>query len=148
MQKGDSFERAQAVSFFFKSVNLQYITLSCLDAGTNKSSTKSLMFQVFVTLMILLEGFLVIPIIILTKIPSRRIINVTNLTKRTGLQGTQISLFLFLYFYKKKQENKLKGFFLRILQEGMKKMILGTSDPWSMIRLSHCPSDPAYYIVN
>ena len=29
-----------------KSVNLQYITLGCLDDGTNKSSTKSLMFQV------------------------------------------------------------------------------------------------------
>ena len=28
-----------------KSVNLQYITLGCLDDGTNKSSTKSLMFQ-------------------------------------------------------------------------------------------------------
>ena len=29
-----------------KSVNLQYITLGCLDDGTNESSTKSLMFQV------------------------------------------------------------------------------------------------------
>ena len=29
-----------------KSVNLQYITLACLDDGTNKSSTKHLMFQV------------------------------------------------------------------------------------------------------
>ena len=29
-----------------------------------------------------------------------------------------------------------------------KKIILGTSDAWSMIRLSHRPSDPAYYIVN
>ena len=29
-----------------KSVNLQYITLSCLDDGTNESSTKSLMFKV------------------------------------------------------------------------------------------------------
>ena len=27
-------------------VNLQYITLGCLDDGTNKSSTKSLMFHV------------------------------------------------------------------------------------------------------
>ena len=27
-------------------VNLQYITLGCLDDGTNKSSTKSLMFQI------------------------------------------------------------------------------------------------------
>ena len=29
-----------------KSVNLQYITLGCLDDGTNESSSKSLMFQV------------------------------------------------------------------------------------------------------
>ena len=29
-----------------KSVNLQYITLGCLDDGTNESLTKSLMFQV------------------------------------------------------------------------------------------------------
>ena len=29
-----------------KSVNLQYITLGCLDDGTNESWTKSLMFQV------------------------------------------------------------------------------------------------------
>ena len=29
-----------------KSVNLQYITLGCLDDGTNKSETKTLMFQV------------------------------------------------------------------------------------------------------
>ena len=29
-----------------KSVNLQYITLDCLDYGTNESSTKSLMLQV------------------------------------------------------------------------------------------------------
>ena len=30
-----------------KSVNLQYITLGCLDDGTNESSTKNLMFQEF-----------------------------------------------------------------------------------------------------
>ena len=30
----------------------------------------------------------------------------------------------------------------------MKKKILGTSDTWSMIRLSNHPSKPAYYIVN
>ena len=29
-----------------KSVNLQYITLACLDDGTNESSTKRMMFQV------------------------------------------------------------------------------------------------------
>ena len=31
----------------YKSVNLQYITLSCSDDATNESLTKSLMFQVF-----------------------------------------------------------------------------------------------------
>ena len=38
-------------------------------------------------------------------------------------------------------ENKLKGFLQRIFQEIMKKIILGTSDTWSMR-----PSNPAYYI--
>ena len=28
----------------------------------------------------------------------------------------------------------------------MKKIMLGSSDAWSMSRLSHQPSDPAYYI--
>ena len=41
---------------------------------------------------------------------------------------------------------KLKGFLQRILQEIMKKIILGTSDAWSMKRLFHQPSNPAYYI--
>ena len=35
-----------------KSVNLQYITLGCLDDGTNKSLTKCLMFQVLFFFMI------------------------------------------------------------------------------------------------
>ena len=30
----------------YKSVNLQYITLGCLDDGTNESATKRLMIQV------------------------------------------------------------------------------------------------------
>ena len=42
----------------------------------------------------------------------------------------------------------MKIFLQRISQEIMKKIILGTSDAWSTIRLSHRPSDPAYYIVN
>ena len=29
-----------------------------------------------------------------------------------------------------------------------KIIILGTSDPWLMIRLSHRPGKPAYYIVD
>ena len=40
----------------------------------------------------------------------------------------------------------MKRFLQRILQEIMKKIILGTSDAWSMSRSSHQPSDPAYYI--
>ena len=43
---------------------------------------------------------------------------------------------------------KLKGFLQRIFQDFMKKIILGTSDTWSMSRLSHWPSDPTYYIVD
>ena len=34
----------------------------------------------------------------------------------------------------------------RILQEIMKKMIVGTSDPWSMSHSSQRPSEPVYYI--
>ena len=34
----------------------------------------------------------------------------------------------------------------RILQEIMKKKILGTSDAWSIRQSSHQPSNPAYYI--
>ena len=39
-------------SLLFKSVNLQYNTLGCLDHGTNESSTKRLMFQVLFFFMI------------------------------------------------------------------------------------------------
>ena len=38
-----------------KSVNLQYITLGCLDDGTNESSTKSLMFQVLFFLILFID---------------------------------------------------------------------------------------------
>ena len=48
---GDTiFNKLQLVSgkeVYIKSVNLQYNTLGRLDNGTNKSSTKRLMFQVF-----------------------------------------------------------------------------------------------------
>ena len=47
-----------------------------------------------------------------------------------------------LYFYYCKvikKNNNLKAFLQRILQEIMKKIILGTSDAWSI-------SDPVYYI--
>ena len=42
----------------------------------------------------------------------------------------------------------MKGFLQRILQDCMKKIILGTSDTWSTSRLSHRPTEPAYYIVD
>ena len=38
-----------------KSVNLQYITLGCLDDGTNESSIKSLMFQVLFFLILFID---------------------------------------------------------------------------------------------
>ena len=36
----------------------------------------------------------------------------------------------------------------RILQDFMKKKILGTSDAWSPKCLSHWPSEPGYYILD
>ena len=39
----------------------------------------------------------------------------------------------------------MKVFFQRILQEIMKKIILGTSDTWSMSHLSWRTKEPAYY---
>ena len=42
----------------------------------------------------------------------------------------------------------MNGFFQRICKKSWKKTILGTSDAWSMIRLSHRPSNPGYFIVN
>ena len=38
----------------------------------------------------------------------------------------------------------MKVFLQRILQEIMKKIVLGTSDAWSTIHLSHRPSDRAW----
>ena len=40
----------------------------------------------------------------------------------------------------------MKRFLQRILQEIMKKIMLGTSDAWSMSLSSHRHSEPAYYI--
>ena len=40
----------------------------------------------------------------------------------------------------------MKRFLQRVLQEIIKKIILGTSDAWMMSRLSQRPSEPAYYI--
>ena len=43
---------------------------------------------------------------------------------------------------------KIKSFECPKSTKSIKKIILGTSDSWSTIRLSHRPSDPVYYIVN
>ena len=50
---------------------------------------------------------------------------------------------LFILFLQLYNKNKLKGFLQRILQEIMKKKIIGTSDAWLTICLSNPPSDPA-----
>ena len=52
---------------------------------------------------------------------------------------------LYFYFCKVKKK-KLKGFFQRILQEIMKKTILGTSNAWSMRQSFHIPNDTVYYV--
>ena len=63
--------------------------------------------------------------------------------------GTLKTLYFYFCNFIKKIENKLKGLLQRILQEFMKKkIILGTSDAWSMIHLAHHPSNLAYYIVD
>ena len=50
------FQKILTKENFLKSVNLQYITLDCLDDGTNESSTKSLMFQVLFFLHLQAQG--------------------------------------------------------------------------------------------
>ena len=58
------------------------------------------------------------------------------------LGHSKLFTFIFVFFLGKKM-NRLKVFLQKILQEIMKKMILGTSDAWSTIHLSHQPSDRA-----
>ena len=41
-----------------------------------------------------------------------------------------------------------KAFSKVFCKKSWKKIMLGTSDAWSTIRLSHRPNDPTYYIVN
>ena len=43
---------------------------------------------------------------------------------------------------------KIKSFECPKSIRNFEKKILGTSDPWSMSCLSHCPSKPVYYIVD
>merc|ERR1712016_26656 len=96
-----------------KSVNLQYNTLGRLDDGTNESSTKRLMFQ----LLFFFHDFL-----------------------QNSLQKYFQSICLFLL-----KNTKIKGkrFECSKSIKSLKKIILGTSDAWSTIRLSNRPSDQA-----
>ena len=63
---------------YLKSVNLQYITLGCLDNETNESSTKGLMFQVLFSFILFI-----------------------GLGMEVSIGIDQNSLLLFLYFFKK-----------------------------------------------
>ena len=56
--------------------------------------------------------------------------------------------FYFCNFIKKNKKINWKDFCKEFCKKSWKKIILGTSDAWSTIRLSHRPSNPAYYIVN
>ena len=102
---------------FLKSVNLQYNTLVRWANGTNKSWTKRLMFQVFFFHKIkILQNSLQKPF-----------------------------QFIFLFFYKI-TTIKIKSFECLKSIRNYEKIMLGTSDAWSMSRSSHRPSDPAYHI--
>jgi hypothetical protein len=61
------------------------------------------------------------------------------------LRALKTPYFYFCNFIKKKIEMIFAKNFARNHE---KKIILGTSDAWLTIRLSHRPSDPAYYFVN
>ena len=70
-------------------------------------------------------------------------------SKRHRWNESQNSLFSFCNFIKKSKEKKIERIFAKnFARNHEKKIILGTSDAWSTIRLSHRPSNPAYYIVN
>ena len=56
-----------------------------------------------------------------------------------------LSIYFLIFFYKI-TKMKIKNFECPKSIKSMKKIILGTSDSWSTIRLSHRPSNPAYYI--
>ena len=51
---------------------------------------------------------------------------------------------LFVYFFKKNTKIKVKSFECPKSIKSLKRIILGTSDAWSTIRLSNRPSDPAW----
>ena len=101
-----------------KSINLQYnSTLVCWFTGTNDLLTKRLMFQVLF--------FFIKSCKIVCKNPFH----------------------LFLYFKKKITKLKIKSFECPKSIRNHKKIMLGTSDAWSTSRLSHRPSEPAYYTL-
>ena len=54
---------------------------------------------------------------------------------------------LYSYFCKvKKKKKKMETIFAKNFARNYeKKIMLGTSDAWTMSRLSHRPIDPAYY---
>ena len=64
------------------------------------------------------------------------------------LRALKTLYFYFCNFIKKNKKINWKDFCKEFCKKSWKKIILGTSDAWSMIHLSHCPSNPAYYIVN
>ena len=64
------------------------------------------------------------------------------------LRALKTLYFYFCNFIKKNKKINWKDFCKEFCKKSWKKIILGTSDAWSTIRLSHHPSDPAYYIVN
>ena len=55
---------------------------------------------------------------------------------------------LFSFSFYKITKIKIKSFECTKSIKSIKKMILGTSNSWSTIRLSHRPSNPAWYIVD
>ena len=57
-----------------------------------------------------------------------------------------LKTFYFCKVIKKNTKLELKAFLQRILQEIVKKIILGTSGAWSMRQLSNRPSKLVYYI--
>ena len=96
-----------------KFVNLQCNMLGCLDDGTKESSTKRLMCHVLFFFMI-----------------SCKILCKNNFN-------------LFSYFFDKITKIKTKSFECPNSIISIKKIILGTSDYWWTIRLSHRPSNQA-----
>ena len=56
--------------------------------------------------------------------------------------------FYFCKFIKKNQKIIETIFAKNFARFYEKEIMLGTSDAWSMGHLSHCPSEPAYYIVD